>query len=79
MRPGPLLLIAAPLLGAVHVTGVLFARPVLRPAELLAVLGLLLSAIRSDLRSGRAGGGLARAAVKWGLTRQNGDRHAPER
>ncbi len=53
MRPGPLLLTAAAALAGVHVVGVLFARPLYRPAEVLAALCLLAYAIRYDLLPGR--------------------------
>jgi hypothetical protein len=48
-----LLVMAAALLTAVHVVGLLFGRPVLRPAEVLATLGLLAYAIRYDLLADR--------------------------
>ncbi|MEU8230943.1 hypothetical protein AB0C12_15225 [Actinoplanes sp. NPDC048967] len=51
MRPGPWLLTAAAGLGVVHVIGVLSARPLYRPAEVLATLCLLAYAIRDDLRA----------------------------
>ncbi|MFI7546215.1 hypothetical protein [Actinoplanes sp. NPDC049599] len=41
MRPRPMLLIAAAVLAVVHVIGVLFARPLWRPAEVVAALCLL--------------------------------------
>ena len=48
-----MLVMAAGLLTAVHVVGVLFGRPVLRPAEVLATLCLLAYAIRYDLLADR--------------------------
>ncbi|MEU8614171.1 hypothetical protein AB0C29_39910 [Actinoplanes sp. NPDC048791] len=57
MRLRPWLLTAAAVLAVVHVIGVLFARPLYRPAEVLATLCLLAYAIL-------AGGGPPR----WGLS-----------
>ncbi|WP_212993848.1 hypothetical protein [Actinoplanes auranticolor] len=61
MRPRPLLLTAAAVLAVVHVIGVLFARPLYRPAEVLATLCLLACAIGSDLRADRG-------PARWGPT-----------
>jgi cytochrome bd-type quinol oxidase subunit 2 len=49
------LLTAAAALAVVHVIGVLFARPLFRPAELLATLCLLACAIHSDMPTDRGG------------------------
>jgi hypothetical protein len=56
-----LLLTAAAVLAVVHVIGVLFARPLYRPAEVLATLCLLACAFHSDLRAGRG-------PARWGPT-----------
>ncbi|GAA3340370.1 hypothetical protein GCM10020358_27720 [Amorphoplanes nipponensis] len=66
MRPRPLLLTAAAVLAGAHVLGVLFARPLYRPAELLAALCLLAYAIH-DASVPRAGADGART-VRWGLS-----------
>jgi hypothetical protein len=56
-----LLLTAAAVLAVVHVIGVLFARPLYRPAEVLATLCLLACAIGTDLRADRG-------PSRWGTT-----------
>ncbi|GAA3941976.1 hypothetical protein Aau02nite_80360 [Amorphoplanes auranticolor] len=56
-----MLLTAAAVLAVVHVIGVLFARPLYRPAEVLATLCLLACAIGSDLRADRG-------PARWGPT-----------
>jgi hypothetical protein len=73
VRPRLLLLIAAAALAAVHVVGVMFARPLHRPAEVLAVLCLLGYAIRYDLLPGRGstvpdGSAPAGRWAVWGLS-----------
>jgi len=55
------LLTAAAVLAVVHVIGVLFARPLYRPAEVLATLCLLACAIRDDLLADRG-------PARWGLS-----------
>ena len=67
MRPRLLLLIAAAALAAVHVVGVLFARPLHRPAEVLAVLCLLVAGmLRSEWAYG-LGWAIQVAAVALGF------------
>jgi hypothetical protein len=61
VRPRLWLLTAAAVLAGVHVTGVLFARPLYRPAEVLATLCLLAYAVRYDLLADRR-------PAWWGLS-----------
>ncbi|WP_433726568.1 hypothetical protein ACQP2Y_09865 [Actinoplanes sp. CA-051413] len=61
MRLRPWLLTAAAGLAVVHVIGVLFARPLYRPAEVLATLCLLAYAISYDLLADRR-------PARWGLS-----------
>jgi hypothetical protein len=61
VRLRPWLLTAAAVLAVVHVIGVLFARPLYRPAEVLATLCLLAYAIGYDLLADRR-------PARWGLS-----------
>jgi len=65
MTPRVLLLTGAGVLAAAHVVGVLLARPLFRPAEVLAALCLLACAVRYDLLADRHP---AAWWARWGLT-----------